>query len=212
MEITRHSELESQSQIGLRIKESRKAKGLTQKELGIKLGVSHQAVANWERGDRSPQYDSIVKLAEALGVTVGSLLYAKNENEDNKIVGARLKSAFGDNLRFFRQQKNLKQNDLAELTGISATQIKAYEDIYSNQFVTEDDLEKLSIALGVPSKDLLGSSETYEKIENGMMENLKEEIKLSLENLNLLGLQKACERVSELGELLRYKKKEERQL
>ena len=38
------------SQIGINISKMRKSKGLTQMELADKLGISFQAVSNWERG------------------------------------------------------------------------------------------------------------------------------------------------------------------
>ena len=44
--------------IGSRIKAARKAKGLSQEQLGEKLGVSFQAVSTWETGNILPDTDS----------------------------------------------------------------------------------------------------------------------------------------------------------
>ena len=49
------------SQIGRRISKLRKEQNLTQVELADKLGITYQAVSNWERGDTMPD---ISKLAE----------------------------------------------------------------------------------------------------------------------------------------------------
>ncbi len=53
---------------GQRIKEARKKAGLTQKELGEKLGVAYQTLAQWENDLRNPKYDTIKRIAAALGV------------------------------------------------------------------------------------------------------------------------------------------------
>lgn len=59
--------------VGERIKEARKTAGLTQKELGERLGVSFQAVAQWENNLRNPKIDTLQKIASALNVSVDSL-------------------------------------------------------------------------------------------------------------------------------------------
>lgn len=52
--------------IGERIKEIRKKKGLTQKQLGEALGVSYQTIAQWENNLRNPKHETLRKLAAAL--------------------------------------------------------------------------------------------------------------------------------------------------
>lgn len=59
--------------IGERIREIRKAQGLTQKELGHRLGLSYQSIAQWENGLRSPKLETILKIAQALGVRMEDL-------------------------------------------------------------------------------------------------------------------------------------------
>ena len=55
------------------IKAIRKEKGLTQKELASKLGIAYQTLAQWENGFRNPKYETLVRIADALGVSVSSL-------------------------------------------------------------------------------------------------------------------------------------------
>ena len=54
--------------IGERIREIRKSRGLTQKELGERLGLSYQSIAQWENDLRKPKSETILKIASALGV------------------------------------------------------------------------------------------------------------------------------------------------
>lgn len=62
---------------GARIKAARKAAGMTQAELAAKLGISFQSVAQWENDLRNPKYETLQKIASALGVSVADLLDVK---------------------------------------------------------------------------------------------------------------------------------------
>lgn len=66
--------------IGTRIKELRKQKKLTQKELGKRLGVSDVSVLKWENGQNTPKYEHIHELAFELDTTADFLVYGKNNN------------------------------------------------------------------------------------------------------------------------------------
>lgn len=52
----------------MRIKELRKAKGMTQQALAVAVGVDRTAIAQWERGDKFPLVSKLPKIARALGV------------------------------------------------------------------------------------------------------------------------------------------------
>lgn len=67
------------SNIGDRIKLKRKELGLTQAELGEKLGVSDRAVSKWEQGDGDPNLSIIPDIARILGVDLNFLLLGKEE-------------------------------------------------------------------------------------------------------------------------------------
>ena len=58
------------------LKAYRKAKGLTQEELAVRLHVVRQTVSKWEKGLSVPDADLLVRLAEVLEVSVSQLLGA----------------------------------------------------------------------------------------------------------------------------------------
>lgn len=64
--------------IGKKIAERRKQKNLTQMELADAMGVSFQAVSNWERGNSMPDISKLAELSEILGTTIDELLGKKN--------------------------------------------------------------------------------------------------------------------------------------
>jgi len=66
-----------QSPIGKRISQAREAAGLSQAELGARLGVSQQVVAAWERKLTGIHSTSLAKLCEELGVSSDQLLGLK---------------------------------------------------------------------------------------------------------------------------------------
>lgn len=56
------------------IRNLRKAKGLSQEELAIKLNVVRQTVSKWEKGLSVPDSSMLVSLAEEMDTSVGILL------------------------------------------------------------------------------------------------------------------------------------------
>ncbi len=65
--------------IGQRIKQARKAKGLTQNKLAEKLNVSFQAVSAWESNKYVPDTYNLIELAKVLEVSVSSLVEIQNK-------------------------------------------------------------------------------------------------------------------------------------
>lgn len=60
--------------VGNQISDLRRAKGMTQAELGERLGVTFQAVSKWERAETLPDTAILPELAEALETTVDNIL------------------------------------------------------------------------------------------------------------------------------------------
>ena len=63
---------------GEKIASLRKAKGMTQAELGTELNVTFQAVSKWERGESYPDFDTMSRLAKLFGVP---LSYFENDED-----------------------------------------------------------------------------------------------------------------------------------
>ena len=65
------------------IRNLRKAKGLSQEELAIKLNVVRQTKSKWEKGLSVPDAGVLIHMAELLDVSVGSLLDIETDSSDN---------------------------------------------------------------------------------------------------------------------------------
>ena len=69
-------------EIGQKIKELRKAKGITQEELAFALRVSRQIVSRWETGLSVPSGENLSSLAEYFGVSIETLIKGENDFSD----------------------------------------------------------------------------------------------------------------------------------
>jgi len=63
--------------IGQRIRKRRETMKLTQQQLGDALGVTAQHVSAVEKDKRAPSLDSLLRLAEELGVSIDFLVTGK---------------------------------------------------------------------------------------------------------------------------------------
>lgn len=61
--------MEKLSNIGVKIAQLRRSRGMTQEELGKRLSVSAQAVSKWENGDSLPDLSIVVELAKTFECT-----------------------------------------------------------------------------------------------------------------------------------------------
>ena len=73
-----------QQRIGANIMRARKAKGYTQMTLADALGVSFQAVSNWERGQTCPDIANLSQLSQVLDISIDELLGNKRAAEITK--------------------------------------------------------------------------------------------------------------------------------
>ena len=75
------------------IKNLRKAKGLSQDELAVKLNVVRQTISKWETGLSVPDSEMLIAIAAALDTTVSVLLdetIAPDTNSELKIIANKL--------------------------------------------------------------------------------------------------------------------------
>lgn len=75
--------------VGKKIAELRKAKNMTQMELADTMGVSYQAVSNWERGNSMPDISKLPDLVRIFDCSIDELLSSSEETEllNNIIAG-----------------------------------------------------------------------------------------------------------------------------
>ncbi len=60
--------------LGKRLKDLRKSKGLTQQQVADRVWVTKAMISSYELSARSPSYEVLIKLAKLFGVTTDYLL------------------------------------------------------------------------------------------------------------------------------------------
>ena len=149
---------------GQRFTRLRKQRGLTQEELGEKIGISGQAVSKWENDASMPDVGILVELSEILGVSLDELLgkevpntrvvpFEERKKIDDMVLKIRVDSADGDkvtvNLPLKIVQAGIKMgmtmpqiNGNQALEGIDfAELIKLVEEGMVGELVTVDSAE-----------------------------------------------------------------------
>ncbi len=91
------------------IKTIRKAKGLTQEELAVKLNVVRQTISKWEQGLSVPDSEMLLALSEALETPVSTLLgeaITEPEADDLKAISQKLEVI---NLQLSKRQQSRRK-------------------------------------------------------------------------------------------------------
>ena len=106
--------------IGQRIRKKRLELAINQKELADRVGISPSAINQYEKADKIPSTETLVKLAQELGITTDYLLGATSEEE--LFLDASVANAFRDfkglsskdrqniisNIRFLKENSSKK--------------------------------------------------------------------------------------------------------
>lgn len=69
---------------GERIKKLRKTKGVTQRELAERLGISEQAISKWEKNLSNPSTKNLLQIAKIFGVSI-TYFYQDEETQSKKV-------------------------------------------------------------------------------------------------------------------------------
>ena len=136
--------------LGVKIRNARKSKGLTQEELGKLLGVEKSAVAKYENGRIvNLKHATLIKLSEILGISPAELINddqpTTNENESRSI--------FAHNLQYYVKVSGRTQKEIAEELGVSTATFCDW--VKGKKFPRIDKIELLAEYFGVQKADLI---------------------------------------------------------
>lgn len=117
----------------------RKAKGLTQSELGERLGVSFQAVSKWERGEALPDTALLPDLANILETSVDYILSGgeKQMEYKGKISVADMKKGLEclKNMGEYLEKENIIYR--SAIKGINTEMNTDIEPIFTDDYIFE---------------------------------------------------------------------------
>ncbi len=111
--------------IGRFLSELRKSHGMTQEQLGERLGVTGKTISRWETGNYLPPVDMLLELSRMYDLSINELLMGKKltAEEDHeaaeKNLCAALESAFSAKERLEYFKKKWKREHIAEIVVIT---------------------------------------------------------------------------------------------
>ena len=71
-------------EVGVRVKQLRKAREMTWREVGLKLGVAANTVNRWERGESSPTRANLVSMSDLFAVDPSWLMFGITKSNTKK--------------------------------------------------------------------------------------------------------------------------------
>ena len=80
------------SKFGERLKELREEKGLLGKDLAKAFNVESATITNWEKGNRCPKDDILIKLADYFDCSLDYLL-GRTDNKSSKVVSHEINNS-----------------------------------------------------------------------------------------------------------------------
>lgn len=104
--------------IGNFITKKRKEKNLTQEQLAEKLGVSNKTISKWETGKCMPDYSVVIKLCEALEITVSELMDGEEAKDSIRVYDQEQILDLLRRTQELEQQKNVLYGIVLFLMGI----------------------------------------------------------------------------------------------
>lgn len=168
--------------IGQQICYLRKAKGLTQADLGERLGVSFQAVSKWERGETLPDITLLPALSDALETTIDNILRV----EDRPVFKRRITvSQIKDGIECFEKIGELLGKDSYFYTGA----IKGIDEKMNIDFsacFTDPYIKEMYIAEAIIQCIMNGAYIDPIDIKNSFeFENPRKQIEMRLEKYGI---------------------------
>lgn len=96
------------------IKNFRAFRKMTQEELATQIGKTKNVISNWERGDNSPDVDTVVKLCKVLSVTPNQMFGWEPCREYEKYTEEM--KMMEEQLKELKQKKDIIQHEIDKIS------------------------------------------------------------------------------------------------
>ena len=192
------------------IREARKKKGLTRRELGELLGMSDVGVAQWEKGLRNPRLETRQRIAKALDIDVTALM-SDSEKEDYFDLFGTEQERVGFALVKLKERMEVKVRELREYGGIAtparrrAWALELAKELAENYHVKEESILKEIGLDDLPEESIaeISLADDYQEVgENQIADSIVH----LLMSMNSTGCKAALRHIQELSKIPDYKK------
>ena len=192
------------------IREARKKKGLTQRELGELLGMSDVGVAQWEKGLRNPRLETRQRIAKALDIDVTALMSDSGKEDYFDLFGTE-QERVGFALVKLKERMEVKVRELREYGGIAtparrrAWALELAKELAENYHVKEESILKEIGLDDLPEESIaeISLADDYQEVgENQIADSIVH----LLMSMNSTGCKAALRHIQELSKIPDYKK------
>jgi transcriptional regulator with XRE-family HTH domain len=189
--------------IGKNIKEHRSRQGMSLADLGAMVGVSGQAIYQYESGKRSLKTEMVEKIAKALEVPVFILLGSRNlvSGRSKKVSALPLKWSTVLNLRELLAPSGEKDEDIERILQDHDVQLFLYGFFMRLKKLSDTDRFLLMQYL----TEIIERDATVDELESVSI------VASRLHELNDEGLAHVNRLIEDVSELPRYRKPEEQE-
>ena len=116
--------------LGNNIFAKRKENGMTQEDIADRLGVSRQAVSDWERDVKKPETQNLIDLAKLLGASIDwlcadELAGSEKQREEQPVEGEK-------------QTKNRPDGRVLKIAPALLEFAKRVDEITADMYISED--------------------------------------------------------------------------
>jgi len=124
-----------QKKLGLNLQRARNARNLTREQLAEKVGRSLTFIANLECGNKMMSIETLLRLANALGVSTDTLIYG--EQHDNKLgnIEALLRNQSPEMIKYIEELARLSISQipeiLSEMDHMEDSCMEVFDDVIS---------------------------------------------------------------------------------
>ena len=156
---------------GERIAKARKAKGLSQEQLGAGLGVTAQAVSSWERNEYLPETKNLAPLCETLDLSLDALLGGTEHDWELKPVNFSAEHMF----TYVRSRAEAKElNQAQRVMNLLRAAHGSQERRSKNGFDTTYMVHPLTmachaLAMGLEDDDIISACLAHDMVEDSDM-------------------------------------------
>lgn len=158
---------QSKTKISENIRFLRQKSNLTQKQLADALQIAPSAVSMYERGEREPDFETIILISDFFDVDIDSLVkrsifsslsekHCESESKENQSASS---ITIAENIRFYRKRANLTQKQLAEKLGVKNSAVSNWEN--GQNFIGISVLPRLCHLLGITTDQIYGFNEEF---------------------------------------------------
>lgn len=150
--------------VGERIRLARQRAGLTQKGLAERLGVTYVNISQWESGRRTPKWETLQKIANALDASVFELA------DENTVVDTKIDTSSIRNVEDINDPEELKVIIKQQQIKLFSESVRSLSDAFKVLHMSEQD-EQLQILYGKIGMLSESKRKILEDLLDAMLEN-----------------------------------------